>query len=433
MAAGLVLGWVRLLDPTERTRAWAVRFAIGTPLVVASLTDVVLPIFGLHVVPRLGTLSLALIGGVHVWSFVRYGDSILVPEGLTTRVLRTLPDGMASLTLEGRIRAANDRLAALLGTTPAQLVGDRIQRFVSVDCVEGSGELRDVECRLLPPSGAPVDVSLTTLLHRDRQGGPNEIVLVVRDLREVVALRSRLLTSGRMAAVGELAAGIAHELNNPLAYVRANLSVLREHVGTLAKELRGSPHAETLEPVLAEAEEIVDESLEGMDRAAGIVRDVRDFSHAGGGERQSADLGDLVEQSVRVARLQLPRNARVERSLSELPPVSCEPQRLKQVFLNLLVNAAQAVEAGGSIEIRGGVRGPGVELLFSDDGCGIPEAHRERIFDPFFTTKPVGVGTGLGLAIAYRILEEHGGRISAEPGAAGGTCFRVWLPFGEEA
>jgi signal transduction histidine kinase len=433
VAAGLALGWVhRVLAPEEQRRARAVRLAIGIPLIVASLTDVFLPIFGIHVVPRLGTFSLALIGGIHVWSFVRYGDSILVPEGLTTRLLGSLPDGMASLNLDGRVRAVNSRLASLLDTTPGELVGQRITRFLSVDLLDPPQELRDVECRLLPPGATPVDVSLTSLMHRDRAGGPSELVVIVRDVREVVALRGRLLTSGRMAAVGELAAGIAHELNNPIAYVRANLSVLREHVQAICKELGTSPQATTLAPILAEAEEIVDESLEGMDRAAGIVRDVREFSHAGSDERRSADLRDLVDQSIRVARLQLPRQARVERNLEGLPPVACEPQRIKQVFLNLLVNAAQAVGEGGHIQVIGTMRDRGVELAFADNGCGIDAAHRERIFDPFFTTKPVGVGTGLGLAIAYRIVEEHGGRISVVAVSVKSTRFRIWLPLGDE-
>jgi signal transduction histidine kinase len=102
------------------------------------------------------------------------------------------------------------------------------------------------------------------------------------------------------------------------------------------------------------------------------------------------------------------------------------------VFLNLLVNAAQAVGEGGHIQVGGSIREGGVELVFADDGCGITPSHRERIFDPFFTTKPVGVGTGLGLAIAFRIVEEHGGRISAEPGEETGTRFRIWLPLGDE-
>jgi signal transduction histidine kinase len=427
VAAGLVLGWSAVAPADERRRFVAVRFAIGVPLVVASVTDVVLPMLGINEIPRFGTLSLALIGGIHVWSFVRYGDSILVPEGLTARVLRTLPDGMASLTLEGRVRAANDRLAELLGVRAATLGGRALGRFLSADVLSPPREVRDLECRLLPEEGAPVDVSISTLLHRDKRGLPGGLVLIVRDLREVVALRSRLLTSGRMAAVGELAAGIAHELNNPIAYVRANLSLLREHVDTLRKELPGGSPA--LGAVLAEAEEIVDESLEGMDRAAGIVRDVREFSHAGSGDRQLADLRDLIEQSARVARLQMPRSAVVEIDSAALPALECEPQRLKQLFLNLLVNAGQAVGDSGHIQVSGVTQGDGIELRFRDDGCGILAEHLDRIFDPFFTTKPVGVGTGLGLAIAFRIVEEHGGRIdvSSLPGA--GTEFRVWLPL----
>jgi signal transduction histidine kinase len=429
VGAGLLLGWLGdTLAPEEQRRMSAVRVAIGVPLAVASLTDVMLPILGYHELPRLGTLSLAVIGGVHVWSFVRYGDSILVPEGLTARVLRTLPDGMASLTLEGHVRAANERLGALLGLAPVSLAGQRFGPYLSIDVFHPPRELRDVECRLLPPNAPPVDVSLSTLLHRDRRGWPSGLVLIVRDLREVVALRSRLLTSGRMAAVGELAAGIAHELNNPIAYVRANLSLLREHVETLRKEVGAGPAAAALAPVLAEAEEVVEESLEGMNRAAGIVRDVREFSHAGSNERRSADLRDLVEQSVRVARLQLPRRAEVDVALGGLPPVECEPQRLKQVFLNLLVNAAQALGEGGRIRVTGAAHGGGVALSFLDDGCGIAPDHLDRVFDPFFTTKPVGIGTGLGLAIAYRIVEEHGGRISVSSAPGAGTEVEVWLP-----
>jgi signal transduction histidine kinase len=428
VAAGLILGWSsRARSAEEHRRLIAVRFAIGVPLLVASATDVVLPMLGIHSLPRFGTLSLALIGGIHVWGFVRYGDSILVPEGLTARVLRTLPDGMASLTLEGRVRAANERLAELLGVRSTALGGQAFARFLSLDVLHPPREVRDLECRLLPATGAAVDVSISTLLHRDRRGRPGGLVLIVRDLREVVALRSRLLTSGRMAAVGELAAGIAHELNNPIAYVRANLSLLRTHVDTLRKELPGG--APALETVLVEAEEIVDESLEGMDRAAGIVRDVREFSHAGSGERRLADVRDLIEQSARVARLQMPRSTVVEIHSTALPALECEPQRLKQLFLNLLVNAGQAVADGGRIEVSGVVQGDGIELRFRDDGCGIPAEHLDRIFDPFFTTKPVGVGTGLGLALAFRIVEEHGGRIDVGSRLGTGTEFRVWLPL----
>jgi two-component system, NtrC family, sensor kinase len=428
VAAGMLLGWRRTkIGAEERWRLGGVRLAIGVPLAIGTVTDVALPLLGIYELPRLCTLSLAVVGGVHVWSFVRYGDSILVPEGLTARVLRSLPDGVASLSMSGRVRAVNERLAALIGVAPAELAGQLLGPFLSVEVLNPPREVRDVECRLLT-TGASVDVSVSTLVNRDQQSRATGIVLIVRDLREVVALRSRLLTSGRMAAVGELAAGIAHELNNPIAYVRANLSVLREHVEALRKLLASGPPE--VAPVLAEAEEILDESVEGMDRAAGIVRDVREFSHAGSSGRQVVDVCDLVQQSARVARLQTPRGAAVEVVCEGLPPLECEPQRLKQVFLNLLVNAGQAVTDGGHIAVRGEPHDGGILLRFSDDGVGIEPEHLERIFDPFFTTKPVGVGTGLGLAIAFRIVEEHAGSIevSSEPGA--GTEFRVWLPLG---
>ncbi len=429
-AAGLAL-WRQSsarMTPNELERLPAVRLAIGVPLIVASITDVLLPGAGIREVPRLGTLSLAFMGLVHMWSYLRYGDSILVPEGFSGRVVRTLPDGVASLTLNGHVRAVNARLAEWLGTTPADFAGRPLAKHLSQNVLEPAREVRDLECRLLPLHGAAMDVSLSTSLQYDKLGRASGLVLIARDLRELMTLRSRLLTSGRMAAVGELAAGIAHELNNPLAYVRANLSVLGDHLRSIEKELAGGAAGAALAPVLVEAEEIVEESLEGIGRAAGIVRDVREFSHAGSGERLTADPRDLVQQSVRVARLQLPPNAEVELLLGELPAIECEPQRLKQLFLNLLVNAAQAVGEGGRIGVRGCVRDGGIELAFQDDGCGIAPEHVDRIFDPFFTTKPVGVGTGLGLAIAYRTVEEHGGRISVSSTPGAGTEFRVWLP-----
>ena len=137
-------------------------------------------------------------------------------------------------------------------------------------------------------------------------------------------------------------------------------------------------------------------------------------------------------RALRVATPKQPRNVVVDRTYGRLPRVDCRPGQLKQVFLNLIVNAAHAVGEGGRIQVSATLRDEGVELVFEDDGCGIPPEHAERIFDPFFTTKPVGVGTGLGLAIAYRIVEEHGGQITAEPAEEAGTRFRVWLPLRDD-
>jgi len=409
--------------------------AFLTPLAVVSVSDVLLPLAGIHAVPRFGSLSVSFLGFLHIVSFFRYGDSLLVPEGFTSRVTLALPDGVAALSLAGQVRAVNDRMADLLGVSRSELGGVPLAGRFSVNLFDPPREVRELECDLQPVAGAPIAVSVSTALQTNHLGTPRSVVVIARDLRELVSLRNRLLTSGRMAAVGELAAGIAHEINNPVTYVRANLSVLREHWRTLAKHVpRHLPSGEgnELDAVLAEGEELIEESLEGVDRASAIVRDVREFSHDGGGEREPSDLNRLLQQTLRVAGPQIPAAARIEHQLENLPLVVCEPQRIKQVFMNLLLNAAQAIRSSGTIQVETSHEGAEVVVTVADDGPGIDPAHLERIFDPFFTTKPVGVGTGLGLAIAFGIVQQHRGRLEVESEPGAGTTFRVWLPVGGE-
>jgi signal transduction histidine kinase len=289
-----------------------------------------------------------------------------------------------------------------------------------------------MECTVLPRSGPPIPVSISTTIQTDKLGVPEGVVLVARDLREVVDLRNHLLTSGRLAAVGELAAGIAHELNNPITYVRTNLSVLREHWSVVRKAFAEIEMRDGLEEIISEGEDLIDESVEGVDRAAGIVRDVREFSHAGRHVMERADVNALLEQTLRVARLQIPKGARIDKQLGDLPLIPCEPQRIKQVLMNLILNAAQAIENDGSIRLTTQHVDGEVVIRVDDDGCGIDEEFIDRIFDPFFTTKPVGVGTGLGLAIAFGIIEQHGGKIEVHSRLDEGTSVRAHLPVGPD-
>jgi signal transduction histidine kinase len=183
-----------------------------------------------------------------------------------------------------------------------------------------------------------------------------------------------------------------------------------------------------LDPELEEGRELVDESLGGVDRVAAIVRDVKDFSRAGGGERERIALQPLLEAVLRVARPQLPAGCRIERCYQEIPEVGGSSQELKQVFLNLLINAIQAMDGEGAIRLGTAHQAGRVIVSVEDEGCGIPEDAIEHIFDPFFTTKPVGKGTGLGLSISYQIVRNHGGEISVASRAGVGTTFRVTLP-----
>jgi signal transduction histidine kinase len=237
----------------------------------------------------------------------------------------------------------------------------------------------------------PVSVSASPL--RDEQGDVIGRVLAVRDLREVAALRNRLVTSGRLAAVGELAAGIAQEIDEPVTAVRSNLSDLREQ--WRARAIGVDARDEVLAPVLREGAELIEESGEGVERVAAIVKEVGAFSQTGLGEPQLANVNDLLENAVNVAALSF--SVVVERCYAELPPVRCDAQQLRQVFLNLLLNALRAVGDFGVI--RGGDRGAGRlrRIRVEDDGCGIPEDQIERIFDPFYTTRRRPRRLGLAL------------------------------------
>ncbi|HKA13977.1 MAG TPA: ATP-binding protein [Myxococcota bacterium] len=246
-----------------------------------------------------------------------------------------------------------------------------------------------------------------------------------QDPREVSDLRRQLITSARLAAVGELAAGIAHEINNPLAFVRSNLTQLE----AIWKELGVLPAAPEHAEILRDVDALFEETIEGIDRAAEIVRSVRSIAHAGSAERVPTDLRPLLEDVLHVASAQLRSRVNVLREFDDaLPRVVCAPQQLRQVFLNLVINAAQAVEPGGHVLVATRPDGDYVIVSVADDGCGIPPHLMDRIFDPFFTTKPVGVGTGLGLGIAHQIVSSHGGEIEVESTPGHGTVFRVRLP-----
>jgi signal transduction histidine kinase len=423
--------WIRYLRTTPQGirgwKGWLATIGLMSPMLAASLTDAILPMLGVHP-PRVGTASVALLAALQVTSLLRYGHALLVPEGFTATILETIPDGLASLGLSGHVRALNEAMARLFGIPRERLVGSCVIDSLSENVFDPPREVRDLECKLLPTSGRPIPVSISTAIQNDKLGLPQGIVLVARDLRELAALRNRLVMSGRLAAVGELAAGIAHEINNPITYVRANLSLLREHWSALRDALEKGEGPDAVEDVIGEGQDLIDESLEGVDRAAAIVRDVRAFSHEGPHVQEMADVNELLEQTLRVVSFQIPEGARVEKRLGNLPLIRCQPQRIKQVLMNLILNAAQAIGKDGNICLVTEHLGDEVLVRIEDDGCGIPEDCIDRIFDPFFTTKPVGIGTGLGLSIAFGIVKQHGGELEVHSKPEVGTSFFARLP-----
>jgi PAS domain S-box-containing protein len=409
--------------------SWNTTLGMLAPIVVALFTDGFLPLAGVQA-PRLGTACFAFLAVMILWVSIRRGYMFATPGVFAREILETLRDGVALVTCDGRIRFVNEGFERSIGMNAQQITGAPIEHFLPQPPLRVGEELYEVECELIDVSGEYTPVSLSSCTIEDRRGRPLGLALVIRDIREVTSLRSRLITSGRLAAVGQLAAGIAHEINNPIAFVRANVGLLREHWMEVQKEFESREVRESFAEILSEGEEVIDESLEGIDRAAGIIRNIREFSNAGSPERERTDLNQLLDEVIRVAKHELSTGVTIDRSYGDLPLVLCSAQQLKQVVLNLIINAIHAVEKTGRIQLITQVKGIHVLLTVDDDGCGIPEEVEERIFDPFFTTKEMGQGMGLGLSISHEIIRNHGGEITVEPKTGPGASFCVWLPLG---
>jgi len=269
----------------------------------------------------------------------------------------------------------------------------------------------------------------TIPLRRGPDGQVEAVMQIGEDVGERRALEERLRQSQKLDALGRLAAGIAHEINNPLAYVRSNLTQLQGQWAHLVDELRKGEGPE-LEAMLADSEEALEESTAGVERVIAIVRDMKSYAHGSAVEAQACELAALCGDAARIAAVDRSPDVRIEaRHEPGLPAVRCQPNRIQQVLVNLLSNALDAVAAGGLVEVSTRREGSRVVVSVRDDGCGIEPEVLERIFEPFFTTKPAGQGTGLGLHVARDIVRGHGGdlRVLSRPGV--GTRFELWLPI----
>jgi signal transduction histidine kinase len=270
---------------------------------------------------------------------------------------------------------------------------------------------------------------------------------------ENAALIRRTIDAERLATVGQLAAGVAHEINNPIGYVRSNLHSLDAYLGRVFEVLELYERAESaiadaailsriaavkesteLDYVKHDVFDLLHESREGISRVTTIVQDLKNFSRldAGGSEWSWADLHEGLDSTINIVMNEIKYKAELVRRYGTLPPVECVPSELNQVFMNMLVNAAQAMTQPGTITVSTGCDGAQVSVEIADTGEGIAPEHLARIFDPFFTTKPVGKGTGLGLALSYGIVQKHHGRIDVTSERGRGTSFRVTLPVTQQ-
>lgn len=397
--------------------------------------------------------------------------------------LDTMSEGVLGIDSDRNITYANPAALVILGYRYDELAGRNIHDLLQPKRRDGrpypgnesqlawldkGGAIYFVEDVFWNKDGNPIDVEMSAVPLPEPEDGTSAIV-VVRDVSErkenraallkafedlealnknLETAHSQLLQSEKMASIGQLAAGVAHEINNPIGFVNSNLGSLKSQVHALLavisvyeraeRVLSGYPDLlETIRQTKSEVDftflqkdiqELIAESLEGVGRVKKIVDNLRDFSRADRSEWHVANLESGLESTLNIVWNELKYKAEIRREYAGVPEIECIASQLNQVFMNLLINAAQAIEERGVITVRTGFDANAVWVEVEDTGKGIKAEHMHRIFEPFFTTKPVGKGTGLGLSLAYGIVQQHKGKLDVKSEEGKGTVFRVTLP-----
>lgn len=375
------------------------------------------------------------------------------------QTLDHLRDFVILTDAEHRVRRYNRLLSETTGRAINDLVGMDWRDLLSgagfhFERFNGkSGELRH------EITGRIYDINVYEIIHdnvleghvvsmndtTDLRTATQELEKAYAELREA---QLQIFQQEKMASIGQLAAGVAHEINNPMGFISSNLGTLNKYVDRLAEFISSSdqvlaecsenPGVKSLKEtrkklkidyILDDARQLIIESQDGAGRVRRIVQDLKSFSRVDQAESALVNLNEALETTINIAWNEIKYVATLNRAFDDIPEILCFPQQLNQVFLNLLINAAHAMEGRqGAISIRTWSEGTDVLVSVTDTGCGIPEEIRQRIFEPFFTTKEVGKGTGLGLSISYDIVRKHGGEIHVESEIGCGTTFTVRLP-----
>jgi signal transduction histidine kinase len=280
------------------------------------------------------------------------------------------------------------------------------------------------------------------LLHQEKE----EQLELIQKLEET---QNQLMQSDKLASIGQLAAGVAHEINNPIGYVYSNLGTLNKYVHDIFIMLDNYERAEggiADKEVRAQLQEfkkkldltflkedvpaLLNESKDGITRVKTIVQSLKDFAHANAADSwQFADLHNGLDSTLNIVNNEIKYKATVVKHYGNIPEIECLPTQLNQVFMNLLVNASHAIETRGTITLQTGQQEGEVWVEIIDTGNGISPDNLQKIFDPFFTTKAIGKGTGLGLSVSYGIILKHHGRIEVQSEVGKGSTFKVWLPI----
>jgi len=415
-----------------RSRLRALVMVVVLTVVTSISTDLLLPAAGVAV-PRLGALALVLAAGA-MWLRVLHerGELFHTPFGMARAVLAELRDGVALIRTDGTVLSANTRLAELTGRSSQELLGLRLHQIARVRDVDVRRGVQEMESILHRASGESLPVALSSSPARDRRGSVIGAVVVFRDLRELDRLRRRILTSGRMAAMGELAAGIAHEVNNPVAFMRADLNLLARRLEELgATRSRASGGGRFL-AILDRAPARVARALGHLDRIAEVVADVRDFAHVGAAGDDGSNPLVLLEGALRLARLECGEDVEIRVRAEPMTECVASGQDLKQVLLTLLRELVTRSVAGGTIEVDLIRQDDGVRLQLRSDGLAGSAASLLGRFERARVSERAELQGDLGVAIAFELIDRLGAGIEIRETEQGGVAIVLGLPLAKE-
>jgi two-component system sensor histidine kinase HydH len=330
-----------------------------------------------------------------------------------------MADALISIDNEKKIVTLNRRAAEILGAAEKELKGRGIVEVLGrkvediLRWVEPESIIRDQEIEVNHRSGREIPLSLSAAPLKDEMGRGMGSVLLLRDLREIRDLQEKVRRSERLASLGRLAAGVAHEIRNPLSSIRGFAQFFVQRFKGQEKE-----------------QEYASIMVKEVDRLNRVIAELLDFARPREPQRELHSLENVFDHSLRLLEPELgKRKVKVEKEYEPgLPPVRVDRDQLSQAFLNLLLNSLESIDGGGKIQVEMKKSGsqPSIEITISDTGKGIPQEDLGKIFDPFFSTKRKG--TGLGLAIVHQIVENHGGDITVDSREGKGTTFRITLP-----
>ena len=359
----------------------------------------------------------------------------------------------------GVIKRLNKSLMDFVNKPYTDIIGERWEKImrdnkletISLFDEDGAGEIIEVtqkptdkwfELISYPYKDETLDFSgFVITLH--------ETTEIRRVSRELEASHAQILQGEKMASIGQLAAGVAHEINNPTGFVLSNLNTLEKYASRLTEfindqskaiesptdgciqELAEKKKTMKIDYIHDDIKDLISESIDGADRIKNIVQNLKSFARVDESDLMMADINECIESTLNIVWNELKYKSEVFKDYGALPLINCYPQQLNQVFMNLLINASQSIEKQGEIRIKTWNGDGMIHVSISDTGAGIPEKKMSRIFEPFFTTKAVGMGTGLGLSISYDIVKKHHGEIKVESEVGKGTTFNVTIPFTE--